>query len=143
MALLPDDFFSSSLGLDSGILPMLLMAVVGVPPLHLCEYVHADCRRTGGHRTVARCRARLPAGGSGDEHRQPHNRWQAAGPPFNGRVSRIDYCCRYPQQDLFLDFLAADQIRAATVSTFESSGRTDREDTQGALRGYLRWSVRQ
>ena len=35
MALLPDDFFSTTLGLDSGILPMLLMAVIGVP-LYTC-----------------------------------------------------------------------------------------------------------
>lgn len=35
MALLPEDFFSSTLGLDSGILPMLLMAVIGVP-LYTC-----------------------------------------------------------------------------------------------------------
>ena len=35
MALLPADFFSGTLGLDSGILPMLLMAVVGVP-LYTC-----------------------------------------------------------------------------------------------------------
>ena len=35
MALLPDDFFSTTLGLDSGILPLLLMAVIGVP-LYTC-----------------------------------------------------------------------------------------------------------
>ena len=35
LALLPEDFFSSTLGLDSGILPMLLMAVIGVP-LYTC-----------------------------------------------------------------------------------------------------------
>jgi len=35
MALLPEDFFSSYLGLDSGIVPMLLMAVIGIP-LYTC-----------------------------------------------------------------------------------------------------------
>lgn len=35
LALLPEDFFSVYLGLDSGILPMLLMAVIGVP-LYTC-----------------------------------------------------------------------------------------------------------
>jgi uncharacterized membrane protein YraQ (UPF0718 family)/regulator of protease activity HflC (stomatin/prohibitin superfamily) len=120
MALLPDDFFSSSLGLDSGILPMLLMAVIGVP-LYTCASMSTPIA------------AGLVATGLSPGAALV---FLLAGPATSiasltivgkllGRRSMVAYLAAIIviaiSAGLLLDWLAADQIRAATVSTFENA----------------------
>ena len=120
MALLPEDFFSSSLGLDSGILPMLLMAVIGVP-LYTCASMSTPIA------------AGLVATGLSPGAALV---FLLAGPATSiasltivgkilGRWSMIAYLASIMviaiAAGLLLDFFAADQIRQATVSTFENA----------------------
>ena len=119
MALLPEDFFSRSLGLDSGILPMLLMAVIGVP-LYTCASMSTPIA------------AGLVATGLSPGAALV---FLLAGPATSiasltivgkllGRRSMIAYLATIIvvaiSAGLLLDLFAADQIRQATVSTFES-----------------------
>ena len=119
MALLPDDFFSSSLGLDSGIVPMLLMAVIGVP-LYTCASMSTPIA------------AGLVATGLSPGAALV---FLLAGPATSiaslsivgkllGRRSMIAYLTTIIvvaiAAGLLLDLIAGDQIRQATVSTFES-----------------------
>ena len=120
MALLPEDFFSSSLGLDSGILPMLLMAVVGIP-LYTCASMSTPIA------------AGLVATGLSPGAALVY---LLAGPATSiaslsivgkllGRRSMFVYLASIIGvaigAGLILDMLAADQIRKATISTFNSS----------------------
>ncbi len=120
MALLPDDFFSSTLGLDSGIVPMLLMAVIGVP-LYTCASMSTPIA------------AGLVATGLSPGAALV---FLLAGPATSiasltivgkllGRRSMVAYLATIIvvaiAAGLLLDLIAGDQIRAATVSTFESS----------------------
>ncbi len=117
MALLPEDFFSASLGLDSGIVPMLLMAVIGVP-LYTCASMSTPIA------------AGLVATGLSPGAALV---FLLAGPATSiasltivgkllGRRSMIAYLATIIvvaiAAGLLLDLIAADQIRAATVSTF-------------------------
>ena len=119
MAMLPEDFFSSSLGLDSGILPMLLMAVIGVP-LYTCASMSTPIA------------AGLVATGLSPGAALV---FLLAGPATSiasltivgkllGRRSMIAYLMSIIviaiSAGLILDLFAADQIRQATVSTFEA-----------------------
>ena len=119
MALLPDDFFSASLGLDSGIVPMLLMAVVGVP-LYTCASMSTPIA------------AGLVATGLSPGAALV---FLLAGPATSiasltivgkllGRKSLIAYLTSIIvvaiSAGLLLDLFAADEVRAATVSTFEN-----------------------
>lgn len=119
MALLPDDFFSSTLGLDGGILPMLLMAVIGVP-LYTCASMSTPIA------------AGLVATGLSPGAALVY---LLAGPATSiaslsivgkllGRSSMIAYLLSILvvaiSAGLLLDAFAAEQIREATVSTFES-----------------------
>ena len=120
MALLPDDFFSTSLGLDSGIVPMLLMAVIGVP-LYTCASMSTPIA------------AGLVATGLSPGAALV---FLLAGPATSiasltivgkllGRWSMIAYLTSIIviaiAAGLVLDFFAADQIREATRSTFDSA----------------------
>lgn len=117
MALLPEDFFSSALGLDSGIWPMLLMAVIGVP-LYTCASMSTPIA------------AGLVATGLSPGAALV---FLLAGPATSiasltivgkllGRRSMIAYLASIIvvaiSAGLLLDMFAAEQIRAATVSTF-------------------------
>lgn len=119
MALLPDDFFSSSLDLGSGILPMLLMAVIGVP-LYTCASMSTPIA------------AGLVATGLSPGAALV---FLLAGPATSiasltivgkllGRLSMIAYLTTIIvvaiSAGLLLDLFAAEQIRETTVSTFES-----------------------
>ena len=119
MALLPEDFFSNSLGLDGGILPMLLMAVVGVP-LYTCASMSTPIA------------AGLVATGLSPGAALVY---LLAGPATSiaslsivgkmlGRRSLIAYLLSILvvaiSAGLILDWFAAEQIRAATISTFEA-----------------------
>ena len=123
MALLPEDFFSSTLGLDSGILPMLLMAVIGVP-LYTCASMSTPIA------------AGLVATGLSPGAALV---FLLAGPATSiasltivgkllGRWSMIAYLLSIIVMaitaGLVLDFFAADQIREATISTFASEDGT-------------------
>ena len=117
MALLPADFFSGTLGLDSGILPMLLMAVVGVP-LYTCASMSTPIA-AGLIATGLSPGAALV--------------FLLAGPATSiaslsivgkllGRRSMAAYLLSILVvaigAGLLLDMIAADPIRAATVQTF-------------------------
>ncbi|MEM9403904.1 MAG: SO_0444 family Cu/Zn efflux transporter, partial [Pseudomonadota bacterium] len=117
LALLPEDFFSSTLGLDSGILPMLLMAVIGVP-LYTCASMSTPIA-AGLIATGLSPGAALV--------------FLLAGPATSiasltivgkllGRRSMAAYLLSILVvaigAGLLLDSFAADQIRAATVETF-------------------------
>ncbi len=119
MALLPEDFFSASLGLDSGILPMLLMAVIGIP-LYTCASMSTPIA------------AGLVATGLSPGAALV---FLMAGPATSiasltivgkllGRWSLIAYLVSIMvvaiSAGLVLDWFAADQIRQATVATFET-----------------------
>ncbi len=119
MALLPDDFFSSALGLDSGIVPMLLMAVIGVP-LYTCASMSTPIA-AGLVTTGLSPGAALV--------------FLLAGPATSiasltivgkllGRRSMIAYLATIIvvaiAAGLLLDLIAGDQVRQATVSTFET-----------------------
>lgn len=119
MAMLPDDFFSSALGLDGGILPMLLMAVIGVP-LYTCASMSTPIA------------AGLVATGLSPGAALV---FLLAGPATSiaslsivgkllGRRSLIAYLISILvvtiSAGLVLDLFAADQIREATISTFEA-----------------------
>jgi len=119
MAALPEDFFSSALGLDSGILPMLLMAVIGVP-LYTCASMSTPIA------------AGLVATGLSPGAALV---FLLAGPATSlasisivgkllGRRTLIVYLLSILivaiAAGLLLDYLAAEQIRQVTVSTFES-----------------------
>ncbi len=118
MALLPADFFSSYLGLDSGILPMLLMAVIGVP-LYTCASMSTPIA------------AGLVATGLSPGAALV---FLLAGPATSiaslsivgkllGRRSMIAYLLSILViaicAGLLLDVLAADPIREATIRTFD------------------------
>ncbi len=117
LALLPEDFFSSTLGLDSGILPMLLMAVIGVP-LYTCASMSTPIA-AGLIATGLSPGAALV--------------FLLAGPATSiasltivgkllGRRSMMAYLASILVvaigAGLLLDMLAAEPIRAATVQTF-------------------------
>ncbi len=119
MALLPDDFFSSSLGLDGGLLPLLLMAVIGVP-LYTCASMSTPVA-AGFIATGLSPGAALV--------------FLLAGPATSiaslsvvgkllGRRTLVAYLASILTvaiaAGLLLDLYAADAIREATVSTFES-----------------------
>ena len=119
MAFLPDDFFSRFLGLDSGILPMLLMAVVGIP-IYTCASMSTPIA------------AGLIASGLSPGAALV---FLLAGPATSiaslsivgkllGRRSLVAYLSSILVvaicAGLLLDSLAADQIRNATVATFEA-----------------------
>ena len=119
MALLPDDFFSSSLGLDSGIVPMLLMAVIGVP-LYTCASMSTPIA------------AGLVATGLSPGAALV---FLLAGPATSiasltivgkllGRRSMVAYLASIIvvaiAAGLLLDAIAGDAVRRATVNTFES-----------------------
>ena len=119
MALLPDDFFSSSLGLDSGIVPMLLMAVIGVP-LYTCASMSTPIA------------AGLVATGLSPGAALV---FLLAGPATSiasltivgkllGRRSMVAYLATIIVvaicAGLLLDAIAGDAVRRATVNTFES-----------------------
>ena len=119
MAFLPEDFFSSSLGLDSGILPMLLMAVIGVP-LYTCASMSTPIA------------AGLVATGLSPGAALV---FLLAGPATSiaslsivgkllGRRSMVAYLATIIvvaiSAGLLLDLFAGEQIRQATVSTFET-----------------------
>ena len=117
MALLPEDFFSNSLGLGSGILPLLLMAVIGVP-LYTCASMSTPIA-AGLIATGLSPGAALV--------------FLLAGPATSiasltivgkllGRRSMIAYLASILfvaiGAGLLLDLFAADAIREATVRTF-------------------------
>ena len=119
MALLPEDFFSSALGLDSGIVPMLVMAVIGVP-LYTCASMSTPIA-AGLVVTGLSPGAALV--------------FLLAGPATSiasltivgkllGRRSMVAYLLSIIviaiAAGLLLDQIAGEQIREATVSTFES-----------------------
>lgn len=119
MAILPDDFFSSTLGLDGGILPMLLMAVIGVP-LYTCASMSTPIA-AGLITTGLSPGAALV--------------FLLAGPATSiasltivgkllGRRSMIAYLLSILVvaigAGLLLDLFAADPIREATVRTFDA-----------------------
>lgn len=119
MAILPDDFFSSTLGLDSGILPMLLMAVIGVP-LYTCASMSTPIA-AGLIATGLSPGAALV--------------FLLAGPATSiasltivgkllGRASMVAYLASILVvaigAGLLLDMFAAEPIREATVRTFEA-----------------------
>ena len=119
MALLPDDFFSSALGLDGGLLPLLLMAVIGVP-LYTCASMSTPVA-AGFIATGLSPGAALV--------------FLLAGPATSiaslsvvgkllGRRTLVAYLGSILivaiTAGLLLDLYAADAIREATVSTFES-----------------------
>lgn len=119
MALLPDDFFSAYLGLDSGIVPMLLMAVIGVP-LYTCASMSTPIA-AGLIATGLSPGAALV--------------FLLAGPATSiasltivgkllGRRSMTAYLGSILAvaiaAGLLLDAIAAEQIREATVRTFEA-----------------------
>ena len=119
MAILPDDFFSSTLGLDGGILPMLLMAVIGVP-IYTCASMSTPIA-AGLITTGLSPGAALV--------------FLLAGPATSiaslsivgkllGRRSMIAYLLSILVvaigAGLLLDLFAADPIREATVRTFDA-----------------------
>ena len=118
MALLPEDFFSATLGLDSGILPMLLMAVIGVP-LYTCASmstpIAAGLVATGLSPGAAL--VFLLAGPA----------TSIASLSIVGKLLGSRSMVAYLLSILFvaigaglvLDMYAAEPIRAATISTFE------------------------
>ncbi len=119
MALLPADFFSSSLGLDSGILPMLLMAVIGVP-LYTCASmstpIAAGLVATGlspGAALVFLLAGPATSIASLTIVGKLLGRWSMVAYLTSILVTAIS-------AGLLLDLFAAEQIREATVSTFES-----------------------
>ena len=136
MALLPEDFFSSSLGLDSGILPMLLMAVIGVP-LYTCASMSTPIA------------AGLVATGLSPGAALV---FLLAGPATSiasltivgkllGRRSMVAYLMSIIviaiSAGLILDLFAAEQIREATVSTFQSPDGQFEQTFKAPLRGHL------
>ena len=119
MALLPDDFFSAYLGLDSGLLPMLLMAVIGIP-LYTCASMSTPIA-AGLIATGLSPGAALV--------------FLLAGPATSiasltivgkllGHRSMVAYLASILTvaiaAGLLLDMFAADEIRSATISTFEA-----------------------
>jgi len=123
MGLLPEDFFSATLGLDGGIVPMLLMAVIGVP-IYTCASMSTPIA------------AGLVASGLSPGAALV---FLLAGPATSlasvsvvgkllGRRSLLVYLVSILSiaiaAGLLLDALAGDLVRASTISTFETGDGT-------------------